>query len=86
MLTWKTTEAHVATYNGRTYTVCENPQHAEPFHRAKGAKPYMAIASFFDINNRLYQHVVGFFSTVTEAKAACDNDAKELISAFNLME
>lgn len=69
MLNWTQVECFVAhTDDGRTYIIRPNFQ--------KG-KQYVALLSLTDGRGRLFEHVVGFFDTIVEAKRTCDNDAKE---------
>lgn len=38
---------------------------------------YVAALSWFDMQGRLFEHTVGIFPTVAQAKAACERDAKD---------
>lgn len=69
MLTWTTTEAHHAAYNGMYYRVCENFIPVPPGR-------YLALASYTDGAGRLWENVIGAFPTLERAKTACEQEAK----------
>lgn len=57
------------TPDGRVYLILPNWD--------KKGKPYIATLSFRDKWGRDFQHIVGTFATITEAKSICEKDAKD---------
>lgn len=57
--------------HGRTYRVIRSP------HLLRTGKDWVAICSFEDARGKLWEHIVGSFATMGEAKYACELDSKE---------
>lgn len=69
---WVQVECHEAIDSqGRTYRIVCSP------NLLRTGKDWVAICSFEDKRGKLWEHIVGSFGTVYEAKAACEKDCKE---------